>query len=503
MPHFTVRKKKLDRTEQLDRLARACGQVWTRTALRFWRTYRKRGVWLSMYTMQQWMCTDKIKATPEHEALHAFAGRRENAALCRTDRESTEDDPHMVDERCMASQTRQGVVRSFYDALKTWRQAKGKMHSGGNTGFRPPHRRKMFYKMQWNYTGIKKRDGRLRLTCGRGNDPIWIDWPHPVPVAVEIGWDGEQYELRAKYKSSQEDLPDDFIRTREPQGDETVGIDLGEKYLATATDGKRTLLLGGERLRHLRAVQNKEKRWFASRIDRKKKGSNRFWKLVNAKRKRLSDLGNRIDDVLHKQTTRLVEEVWAWGASTLVVGKITGIRDRMDFGADMNRRLHQWAFRRFTQLLEYKADRYGMTVAYVGEAYTSQTCPHCGTAKRSHKRGRRFRCSSCGFEAHRDQVGARNIREKYLAAQSQDPGAWRKGYLEADRATATAPPEESSSGDGAKGSPSGRKTQLGLFDPRAAVLTRATPHKGAKRPRLEPPRRIRYRPHMTCILADP
>lgn len=485
--HHTVKKKKIGQSKKLDRICRACGQIWTRTARRFWRTYRKRDVWLSMYDMQKWMCTDQISSEPEDDALSLFAGKTDNAALNRTPRPETDEDPHYVDETRMASQVRQGVVRSFYDALTTWRKAKGKMHEGGNTGFRPPHRPKKFYKAQWNYTGIKKRDGKLRLTCGRGEDPIWIEWPHPTPVAVEIGWADGQYEVRAKYKTSQDELPSDLIRTREPKGDEVVGVDLGERYLAAMTDGERTMLLGGDKLRQLRAVREREKEWFATRIDRKQKGSNRFWKLVNAKRKRLADLRNQIEDVMHKQTTRLVEEAWAWGADTIVIGKIAGIRNNMDFGADMNRRLHQWAFRQFAEKVEYKAERYGMTIEYVGEAYTSQTCPSCGTAKRSHKQGRRFTCSECTFEAHRDQVGARNIRQKYLANNSQDSAPMGSGYLTADRATAT--------GDGTSPKDTPEDRQFDLFKRGGSEGRRMTPT-------LESPTRVDFHPHMTCVLQE-
>lgn len=477
----TVKKKKIGQSEKLDRICRACGQIWTRTARRFWRTYRKRGEWLSKYDMQKWMCTDSIKADPQHEDLQCFSGKTSNSTLHRVACESTDNDPHYVDETRIASQVRQGVVRSFYDALKTWQQAKEKMHANGNDGFRPPHRPKKFFKAQWNYKGIKKRDNRLRLMPAQGEDPIWIDWPHPTPISVEIGWADGEYEVRAKYKTSQDDLPGDFIRTREPKGDGVVGVDLGEKYLAAMADEKRSLLLGGNKLRELRAIREGEKEWFASRIDRKQKGSNRFWKLVNAKRKRLASLRNQIEDVMHKQTTRLVEEAWAWGAATIVIGKITGIRDRMDFGADMNRRLHQWAFRQFTEKVEYKAKRYGMTVEYVGEAYTSQTCPSCGTAKRSHKQGRRFTCSECDFEAHRDQVGARNIRQKYLAEQDQDSAPMESGYLKAVRATATD-----------KGTP--EDCQFDLFKRGNSEGRRTTPV-------LESPKRVGYDPHMPCVIT--
>ena len=36
-----------------------------------------------------------------------------------------------------------------------------------------------------------------------------------------------------------------------------------------------------------------------------------------------------------------------------------------------------------------------MSVQYVDEAYTTQRCPKCQVAKRSHKDGRKPECSEC------------------------------------------------------------------------------------------------------------
>ena len=92
--------------------------------------------------------------------------------------------------------------------------------------------------------------------------------------------------------------------------------------------------------------------------------------------------------------------------STVVIGELMGVRDRVDYGQRLNQRLHQWAHGTFADYIEYKAKQNGIEVEYVDESYTSQTCPRCGTAKESHKRGRKFKCSSCNYEAHRDSVGA-------------------------------------------------------------------------------------------------
>jgi putative transposase len=59
-------------------------------------------------------------------------------------------------------------------------------------------------------------------------------------------------------------------------------------------------------------------------------------------------------------------------------------------------------------------------VKKVGEHYTSQACPFCGNRKKPS--GRSYRCG-CGFEGHRDMVGAENIRRKYVgASRSRLPG---------------------------------------------------------------------------------
>jgi len=44
-----------------------------------------------------------------------------------------------------------------------------------------------------------------------------------------------------------------------------------------------------------------------TKIDRSGRGSHRWWKLVRSKRKQLSKIRNPILDVLHKQSTRLVD----------------------------------------------------------------------------------------------------------------------------------------------------------------------------------------------------
>jgi len=475
---ITTRKKHIPETEAVRQQRRAAGEVWTRLC-------------------EAWhlLADDYDYYLSESDAMALFA----TASLSPRVREAWEDvpinepishfdqNPFVNDTMRLAGvQQRQQVVRRFYEHIDTffnellpqWKENGRDPKDRPN----PPHKRKRFARTDWVHTRIEKDAGELRLKTGRGLDEIVVDWPHPEPQAVQLVWDDGAGKpmLCCQYDSEKQDLPDGLVRDRLPKGDEVVGVDLGEIYLATIYDGEESMLFNGGRLRELRSIQNEEKKWFQERIDRKEKGSSRWWKMVNAKNDRLRQIRSQIEDYLHKMSTRLVEECWDRGAATIVIGDLTGIRDNMDYGADMNQRLHQWAFRQFVDLIEYKADRYGIEAVLEPERDTSKTCPQCGEKNSPSKR--RYRCTSCGLECHRDMVGAINIRAKY-----QDPDGWKSGSLEAVRATATEP-------QGSQGTPTG--DQLGLFRRGCSGEKRATPC-------VESPTTVDYHPHMTCVFKPP
>jgi putative transposase len=360
---YITRKLKLGQSDQLDALAEASGDLWSRISASFWRTVRKKGIWLSKHAMQRW----EVNGNPD---LHSHSA--------------------------------QAVNDQFYEALASWRS-----NRENNPDSRPPHKQKRFNKIVWKSQAIRVKDGRLRLSNGRGNDPVWIRWQWPKPVRVEIGWDGSEYELRCQYKVKQHS---------KPKGNKVAGIDLGEIHLAVACDGKMAIIANGRELRAKRQYQNKLKAKLNAKIDRKERGSSRWWKLVRSKQKQLAKLRNQITDILHKQSTRLVAALHERGVATLVIGDVRGIRKRIDYGRKANQRLHQWAHAKFAHMLTYKARLYGMKVERVGESYTSQTCPSCENRKKPN--GRNYHCHECGFEYHRDGVGALNIRKKYLRKRS-------------------------------------------------------------------------------------
>lgn len=95
-------------------------------------------------------------------------------------------------------------------------------------------------------------------------------------------------------------------------------------------------------------------------------------------------------------------------------GKIKAVRIVKEFRIPENEveRLHRWGFRKFQQILEYKAKLNGVEVVYVNPHKMSSLCPICGR-KLSPNGRRRLKCV-CGLVADRDVIGSWNIRLRGL-----------------------------------------------------------------------------------------
>lgn len=366
MSLYVVRKLDLPASPLLDHLARAAGELYSRTVVAYWRILRKTGtgkngrkpVFLSQYGME------RICISPD---LHAH--------------------------------TSDAVVGNFYASIKSANARKKK----GSKEAKYPRRRKRFFKITWKSAGIRLKKGQLILSNGKRNEPLVIPWAFDLPRQVEIGWKKTGgYELRATYVG---------VSPRPALGDGVAAVDQGELRTATVYDGEQTTLYSGRLIRSKSRYRAKTIARLDANISKTKRGSQRRKKLVRAKRRTVGKLDRQIQDILHKQTQHLVSTLHQRGVQTVVIGDIRDIRSSIKYGAKTNQKLHGWSFGRFRQMVTYKGARLGMQTVLMDEAYTSQTCPGCG--ERHKPRGRTYRCG-CGFVCDRDGVGAMNIRAKYL-----------------------------------------------------------------------------------------
>ncbi len=185
-------------------------------------------------------------------------------------------------------------------------------------------------------------------------------------------------------------------KEKESNGNNSMGVDLGLKVPAVAvTDSGKTKFFGNGR-------QNKYiKRKHRSK--RKKLGKAKKLKAI----KKLDDKEQRwMKDQDHKVSRQIIDFAVKNNVSTILLEKLTNIRNTARTSRKNEKNLHTWSFYRLAQFIEYKAYLEGIKVEYVDPKYTSQTCPECGALNKA--RDRKYKCS-CGFKAHRDRVGALNI----------------------------------------------------------------------------------------------
>ena len=278
-PQYTVRRVQLGRTAQLDELAHASGQVYSRTLLFFWRTVRRKGLWLKPKHLMRLIPSD-----PDH-LLHA----------------------HSVD----------AAVQAFFAALASWRERRTM-----DPGAKPPRRRKWYFKVEYKRSAMRLRESLLILSNGRENAPLVLFWEWDLPQTVVIHWTGSAYEAIATYQIGAALPEEEEVSLQERRAARSVGIDLGEVHPAVSCDGERAHLLNGRLLRSKRQYRNKLIAKLDAKISHCKKGGKRRRKLIRAKQKRLSKLTHQIQDIEHKLTSYLVNTLHREGVEKLVIGDV-------------------------------------------------------------------------------------------------------------------------------------------------------------------------------------
>jgi putative transposase len=165
-----------------------------------------------------------------------------------------------------------------------------------------------------------------------------------------------------------------------------VGFDIGESKLlagcACRDDGTpvRPLFVDGGRTRHLRKEMHTTLKRLQERTAAEWRTDERFTHYQNA-----------LTDIVEKASQQAVEYATSFENPVIALEDLSYIREQLDYGAYMNRRLHSWAFARLQGRIADKAREAGIAVEFVAPAYTSQTCHACGHIGRRSEQAE-FRC---------------------------------------------------------------------------------------------------------------
>ena len=377
-------KLKLSKSQfqHCQQLSQESAHVWNSVKNFFWRTYRKKGIWLSESSLKRYIA-GKF-------ALH--------------------------------SQSVQAVVEKFTDNLKSAHTLRKE-----NPYIRYPHKNKNWFCVHWKKHAIKV-DGRyVYLSNGQGRQSIIFKLPSELaknhladckPRCVELIWrNGYWLSITLKIPSDKEQV----------LGFTTAAVDMGEIHAMTITDGKEAIVISGRQIRSVKRNRNRRVSQLSRLQSRCVKNSRRYQRLQAVKSKVMAECHRRTRDLNHKITRIAVNWCIDHNVEKLAIGDVTGISKNTKKNKRLNKKnrqkVSQWAFYQQRQYLEYKCDEVSIETDLEPEHGTSKTCPKCGHKRKPN--GRNYNCPACNLKMavhevtaerseHRDVVGACNIRTKHL-----------------------------------------------------------------------------------------
>lgn len=208
---------------------------------------------------------------------------------------------------------------------------------------------------------------------------------------------------------------------------EDVGIDLGITHFAALSNGEfiESPHYYRKAEKHLKKLQQA--------LSRKKRGSYRRKRAVQAVARAHRKVRNQRRDFLHKVAKKLVNRYQALVLEDLQTANLvkrpkpkqdeaTGryLTNGAAAKSGLNKSIADAGWGMFTTLLQVKAAWAGRVIVLVDPRYTSQICPGCGTIRKKTLEERWHSCE-CGCELDRDTASAQiilNIGYQQLGAGS-------------------------------------------------------------------------------------
>jgi IS605 OrfB family transposase len=300
------------------------------------------------------------------------------------------------------------VLQRYSDA---WFQAVKRRNQQQDAGF--PRRKRALVPVRFYHRRFKIDGLRVRLAGAGGQPALWVRLARPLPYpaeavrAVTLLADGGRLWLAVTAA-----VP---VQDHDVEPARVAGVDLGIIHPYAVVTQDAGLLVSGRALRaesylHLHDQQARQAKAAKQAPKPGQRGSRR-WRRHRARVRRAEARHRRrVHQAQHEAAKQVIAFAVQQRVGTLVVGDPTGITDR-DAGRVQNLRLRRWRRTHLLQALRDKAEHAGIVVRLVDERGTSSTCPVC-RRRVAKPKGRRFGCPHCGFQGHRDLVGAHNIAAK-------------------------------------------------------------------------------------------
>lgn len=119
-----------------------------------------------------------------------------------------------------------------------------------------------------------------------------------------------------------------------------------------------------------------------------------------------------VSDTTHKVSRQVVDWCQQFEDPCIILEDLKEMREDIDYGTRMNRRLHHLPFNLIQSFVSYKAAFEGIPTAWINPEYTSQRCPMCGHTEKANRQRKRFKCCSCAHQDHSDRGAGVSIAVK-------------------------------------------------------------------------------------------
>jgi putative transposase len=250
-------------------------------------------------------------------------------------------------------------------------------------------------KLTINGYFVKIVDNQIYIPCLKLTLPIYFDRAFEKINQVEIG--NEFAYISVSY--------------REPpllKPEQVIGVDRNtSKHVLVASNintGK--VLKLGKECKHVHL------KYKHMRKNLQSKGKFSLLKKIKNRESRV------IKNINHQISKRLVMEAKDNNA-VIVLEELKDIRRTAKCRRKQRFSLNSWSFYQLGDMIEYKAKKYGVPVAYIEPQYTSQRCSRCGHISASNRKLKEFHCVKCGVVENADANAGFNIASLYQRGMSR------------------------------------------------------------------------------------
>lgn len=196
-----------------------------------------------------------------------------------------------------------------------------------------------------------------------------------------------------------------------------VGVDVGQRYHAVATDTQQnSQFFSGQ------AVNHRKDGFARVRKSLQRKGT-------RSATRRLVAISGRERRFIAARNHSLASQILKLYPHAFIgLENLKDVRERTEGRRNpqaskkakrAKRRRSQWSFAELQSFLAFKAPLVGSLAVTVDAHYTSQSCTRCGYTSRDNRleKGLMFVCQVCGYQVHADLLGSRNIALRTLVVR--------------------------------------------------------------------------------------